>query len=108
MCIRDRIISNVPFASFSSLAREYAGTIKPAFKAIHNFFFAQSVDKLKTGGVMAFMTSTGTMDGTGEAQKLRKSLMGQMDVIGAFRLPMGTQKANASTEVMIDVIYLQK
>ena len=104
----DLIISNVPFASFSSLAREHAGTIKPAFKAIHNFFFAQSVDKLKTGGVMAFMTSTGTMDGIGEGQRLREHLIQKMDVIGAFRLPMGTQKANASTDVMIDVIFLQK
>ncbi len=104
----DLIISNVPFASFSSLAREHAGTIKPAFKAIHNFFFAHSIDKLKTGGVMAFMTSTGTMDGTVEAQKLREHIVKQMDVIGAYRLPMGTQKANASTEVMIDVIFLQK
>ena len=104
----DLIISNVPFASFSSLAREYAGTIKPMFKAIHNFFFAQSIDKLKTGGVMAFMTSTGTMDGVGEGQRLRQHLVSQMDVIGAFRLPMGTQKANASTDVMIDVIFLQK
>ena len=104
----DLIISNVPFASFSSLAREHAGTIKPAFKAIHNFFFAQSVDKLKVGGVMAFMTSTSTMDGLGEGQRLREHLVKEMDVIGAFRLPMGTQKANASTEVMIDVIFLQK
>ena len=104
----DLIISNVPFASFSSLAREHAGTIKPMFKAIHNFFFAQSIDKLKTGGVMAFMTSTGTMDGIGEGQRLRQHLVKHMDVIGAYRLPMGTQKANASTEVMIDVIFLQK
>ncbi|CAK0770931.1 hypothetical protein CCP3SC15_4240001 [Gammaproteobacteria bacterium] len=54
----DVIISNVPFASVSALPRERMATVKPAFKAIHNFFFAQSVDKLKTGGVMAFMTST--------------------------------------------------
>jgi len=104
----DLIISNVPFASFSSLPRAHAATVKPAFKAIHNFFFAQSVDKLKTNGVMAFMTSTGTMDGVGEAQRLRKHLTDKMDVIGVFRLPMGTQKANASTEVMIDVVFLQK
>lgn len=104
----DLIVSNVPFASFSSLAREHAGTIKPAFKAIHNFFFAQSIDKLKDGGVMAFMTSTGTMDGITEAGKLRRRIIEDMDVIGAYRLPMGTQKANASTDVMIDVIFLQK
>jgi hypothetical protein len=54
------------------------------------------------------MTSTGTMDGTIEAQKLREHLVTEMDVIGAYRLPMGTQKENASTDVMIDVIFLQK
>ncbi|RLA50077.1 MAG: hypothetical protein DRQ98_13330, partial [Gammaproteobacteria bacterium] len=104
----DLIISNVPFASFAALPRKHASTIKPAFKAIHNFFFSQSIDKLKDGGVMAFMTSTGTMDGVGEASRLRARLVEDMDVIGAYRLPMGSQKANASTEVMIDVIFLQK
>jgi len=104
----DLIISNVPFASAVSLPREYMNSVQPAFKAIHNFFFAQSIDKVKDGGIIAFMTSTGTMDGSTEAAKLRKHLMSKMDVIGAFRLPQGTQKANASTEVMIDVIYLQK
>jgi hypothetical protein len=104
----DLIVSNVPFASYSALPRKHANTIKPAFKAIHNFFFAQSLDKLKPGGVMAFMTSTGTMDGTTEAKKLRQHLVKQADVLGAYRLPMGTQKKNASTEVMIDIIFLQK
>jgi hypothetical protein len=104
----DLIISNVPFASFADLPREKHTTVLPAFKAIHNFFFAHSVDKLKDGGVMAFMTSTGTMDGTKEAAKLRASLIKKADVIGAYRLPMGTQKENASTDVMIDLIFLQK
>ena len=104
----DLIISNVPFASASSLRREHQLTVQPDFKAIHNFFFAHSVDKLNTGGVMAFMTSTGTMDGTTEARALRKKLMESMDVIGAYRLPTGTQKANAGTDVSIDVIFLQK
>jgi hypothetical protein len=104
----DLIISNVPFASFADLPREKHTTVLPAFKAIHNFFFAHSMDKLKDGGVMAFMTSTGTMDGTKEAAKLRASLIKKADVIGAYRLPMGTQKENASTDVMIDIIFLQK
>lgn len=104
----DLIISNVPFASFADLPRAKANLVKPGFKAIHNFFFAQSVDKLKEGGVMAFMTSTGTMDGITEAKKLREYLVKHLDVIGAFRLPAGTQKANASTDVMIDIIFLQK
>lgn len=104
----DLVISNVPFASTSALTRQHVDTIKPQFKAIHNFFFAHSIDKLKDGGVMAFMTSTGTMDGTTEARKLRESLVKKADIIGAFRLPEGTQKANASTDVMIDLIVMQK
>jgi len=104
----DLIIGNVPFASFSQLARKHAALIQPRFKAIHNFFFAQSLNKVKDGGVIAFMTSTGTMDGSTEAWALRKHLMSEADVIGAYRLPMGTQKANASTDVMIDIIFLQK
>lgn len=104
----DLIISNVPFASYSALPREHANEIRPAFKSIHNFFFAHSVDKLEENGVMAFMTSTGTMDGGKEAGRLREHLIKEMDVLGAFRLPMGSQSANATTEVMADIIYLQK
>jgi len=104
----DLIVSNVPFASFSALPRAHANTVQPQFKAIHNFFFAQSLYKLKTGGVMAFMTSTGTMDGTQEAKRLRTRLMNNADIIGAYRLPEGTQSANANTDVSIDIIFIQK
>ncbi len=104
----DLIISNVPFASTQSLMREHAMTIKPAFKAIHNFYFAHSIDKVKDNGVVAFMTSTGTMDGVKEAQNLRAYLMKKADIIGAFRLPENSQRENTHTDTMIDIIVLQK
>lgn len=104
----DLIISNVPFASTEMLMREHAMTIKPAFKAIHNFYFAHSMDKVKENGVIAFMTSTGTMDGTTTARQLRKYLMDRGDIIGAFRLPEKSQAKNAHTDTMIDIIFIQK
>lgn len=104
----DLIISNVPFASENMLMREYAMTVKPAFKAIHNFYFAHSIDKVKDNGVVAFMTSTGTMDGTTQARALRKYLMDRGDIIGAFRLPEKSQAKNTHTDTMIDIIFIQK
>ena len=104
----DLIISNVPFASEKMLMREHAMTIKPAFKAIHNFYFAHSMDKVKDNGVIAFMTSTGTMDGTTTARQLRTWLMERGDVIGAYRLPEKSQAKNAHTDTMIDIIFIQK
>jgi len=104
----DLIISNVPFASEQMLMREHAMTIKPAFKAIHNFYFAHSIDKVKDNGVVAFMTSTGTMDGTTTAKVLRKYLMDRGDLIGAYRLPEKSQAKNAHTDTMIDIIFIQK
>ncbi len=104
----DLIISNVPFASEQMLMREHAMTIKPAFKAIHNFYFAHSMDKVKDNGVVAFMTSTGTMDGTTTARVLRKYLMDRGDILGAYRLPEKSQAKNAHTDTMIDIIFIQK
>jgi len=104
----DLIVSNVPFASAEMLMRIHAMTIKPAFKAIHNFYFAHSIDKVKDNGVVAFMTSTGTMDGTTTARVLRKYLMDRGDIVGAFRLPEKSQAKNAHTDTMIDIIFIQK
>lgn len=104
----DLIISNVPFASENMLMREHAMTIKPAFKAIHNFYFAHSIEKVKDNGVVAFMTSTGTMDGTTQARVLRQYLMDRGDIIGAYRLPEKSQAKNAHTDTMIDIIFIQK
>ena len=76
----DLIISNVPFASEQTLMREHAMTVLPGFKAIHNFYFAHSIGKVKDNGVVAFMTSTGTMDGTTNAKTLRSHLMDSSDL----------------------------
>lgn len=104
----DLIISNVPFASAQTLTREYIMSIKPQFKAIHNFYFAHSLDKVKDNGVVAFMTSTSTLDGSTEAKKLREHIITKADIIGAFRLPENSQRENAHTDTMIDIIFLQK
>lgn len=104
----DLIISNVPFASYAALPREHAHKIQPNYKAIHNFYFAHAIDKVKDDGIVAFITSTGTMDGTGEAAKLRAHLMEKADLVGAYRLPQKSFSKNASTDVMADVIFLQK
>ena len=104
----DLIISNVPFASAQTLTREYIMSIKPQFKAIHNFYFAHSLDKVRDNGVVAFMTSTSTLDGSTEAKKLREYIITKADIIGAFRLPENSQRENAHTDTMIDIIFLQK
>lgn len=104
----DLIISNVPFASAQTLTREYIMSIKPQFKAIHNFYFTHSLDKVRDNGVVAFMTSTSTLDGSTEAKKLREYIITKADIIGAFRLPENSQRENAHTDTMIDIIFLQK
>lgn len=104
----DLVISNVPFASATTLKREYVMTIKPQFKAIHNFYFAHALDKVKDNGMLVFMTSTSTLDGSTEAKKLREYIITKADVLGTFRLPENSQRANAHTDTMIDIIFLQK
>jgi len=104
----DLIISNVPFASANTLAREHMFSIKPQFKAIHNFYFAHALEKLKPNGILAFMTSTSTLDGTTEAKKLREYIISQADVLGAYRLPQKSQSKNTHTDTMADIIFLQK
>lgn len=104
----DLIISNVPFASATALTREYVMTIKPQFKAIHNFYFAHALDKVKDNGMLVFMTSTSTLDGSTEAKKLREYIITKADVLGTFRLPENSQRANTHTDTMIDIIFLQK
>ena len=101
----DLVISNVPFASATALTREYVMTIKPQFKAIHNFYFAHALDKVKDNGMLVFMTSTSTLDGSTEAKKLREYIITKADVLGTFRLPENSQRANAHTDTMIDIIF---
>lgn len=104
----DLIISNVPFGSFGVHVKKDAPTLqKRSAKYIHNFFFAKGFDQLKEGGVMAFITSTGTMDNP-QNKFLLDHINKNANFLGAIRLPSKTFKGNAGTEVTTDVIFIQK
>ena len=93
---------NVPFGEFKLNDRRYD---KNKF-LIHDYFFAKSLDKVRPGGVIAFVTSKGTMDK--ENNSVRKYLSQRAELIGAIRLPDNTFKGNAGTEVTADIIFLKK
>jgi N12 class adenine-specific DNA methylase/adenine-specific DNA methylase len=99
----DVVISNVPFG-VSIYDPKYA---KYSFKS-HNYFFAKAMDQVRPGGLVCFVTSTDTMQGSADSKKLRELLKGKADLIAAVRLPNTTFKGNAGTEVTSDVIILQK
>ena len=96
----DVAVGNVPFGDLNFPDKQY-GTTK-----LHDFFFAQTLDKVKDGGVIAFVTSKGTLDKKDES--FRTQLAQKADLIGAIRLPNNAFKANAGTEVTSDIIFLQK
>ena len=98
----DGVIGNVPFGDFKVLDKRYD---KYNF-LIHDYFFAKSLDKLRPGGVMALVTSKGTMDK--ENSNVRKYIAQRADLLGAIRLPNDTFKGNAGTEVVSDILFLQK
>ena len=98
----DGVVGNVPFGDFKVLDKRYD---KHNF-LIHDYFFAKSLDKLRPGGVMALVTSKGTMDK--ENSKVRKYIAQRADLLGAIRLPNDTFKGNAGTEVVSDILFLQK
>lgn len=99
----DVVISNVPFG-VSLYDPKYA---KYNFKS-HNYFFAKAMDQVRPGGLVCFVTSTDTMQGSADAKKLRELLRGKADLVAAVRLPNTTFKDNAGTEVTSDIIILQK
>jgi N12 class adenine-specific DNA methylase len=99
----DMAISNVPFGNIPITDSEYASS---ATGQIHNYFFAKSLDKVKEGGLVIFVTSTGTMDTS--RGDFREYIADRADLIGAFRLPSDTFKENAGTEVTTDLIILRK
>lgn len=99
----DVVISNVPFG-VSIYDPKYA---KYNFKS-HNYFFAKAMDQVRPGGLVCFVTSTDTMQGSADAKKLRELLRGKADLVAAVRLPNTTFKDNAGTEVTSDIIILQK
>lgn len=98
----DGVIGNVPFGDFKVADKRYD---KYNF-FIHDYFFAKSLDKLRPGGVMALVTSKGTMDKTNST--VRKYIAQRAELLGAIRLPNDTFKGNAGTEVVSDVLFLQK
>ena len=98
----DGVVGNVPFGDFKILDKRYD---KYNF-LIHDYFFAKSLDKLRPGGVMALVTSKGTMDK--ENPSVRKYIAQRAELLGAIRLPNDTFKGNAGTEVVSDILFLQK
>lgn len=98
----DVAVGNVPFGDFKVLDRRY----DKHHWLIHDYFFGKALDKVRPGGVIAFVTSKGTMDKENSA--VRRYLAQRADLIGAIRLPDNTFKRNAGTEVTSDVIFLQK
>ena len=98
----DAVVGNVPFGDFSVADKRYD---KNHF-LIHDYFFAKSLDKLRPGGVMALVTSKGTMDKENPA--VRKYIAQRAELLGAIRLPNDTFKGNAGTEVVSDILIMQK
>jgi len=98
----DVAVGNVPFGSYQVPDRQYD---KLGFQ-IHDYFFAKTLDKVRPSGIVAFVTSKGTMDK--QSPQVRKYLAQRADLIGAVRLPNTAFKENAGTEVTSDILFLQK
>ena len=100
----DLVVSNVPFGDYKLNDPKYN---KYKFN-IHNYFFAKAVDQTRPGGLVCFITSTGTMQSGADSLRLRQLLQNKVDFIGALRLPNTAFKENAGTDVTTDLIILQK
>lgn len=98
----DVAVGNVPFGDFKLADKKYD---KNNF-LIHDYFFAKSIDKVKPGGIIAFVTSKGTLDKQNE--KVRRYIAERCHLVGAIRLPNNTFKSSAGTDVTSDIIFLQK
>jgi hypothetical protein len=99
----DAVVGNVPFGDYAV----HDPAMKPQLtRAIHDYFFARSLEKLRPGGVMALITSRYTMDK--EKDTIRRHLAERADLLGAIRLPNTAFKDNAGTEVTTDILFLRK
>ena len=98
----DLAVGNVPFGQYKVNDKAYN---KLGF-SIHNYFFAKAIDQVRPGGVIAFVTSRYTMDS--KDSTARKHMAERADLLGAIRLPNNTFRANAGTDVVSDIIFLQK
>ena len=98
----DLVTTNVPFGDFKVSDKKY----DKHNPLIHDYFFMKSLDKVRTGGIMILITSKGTMDK--ESSNIRRYIAQRADLLGAIRLPNDTFKDNAGTEVVSDILVLQK
>ena len=98
----DVAVGNVPFGNYKANDHDYN---KLGFN-IHNYFFAKALDQVRSGGIVAFVTSRYTMDA--KSPEVRKYLAQRAELLGAIRLPTNAFTANAGTEVTTDIIFLQK
>ena len=98
----DAAVGNVPFGQYKVADKKYDKYNFP----IHDYFFGKTLDQVRPGGVIAFITSKGTMDK--ENPKVRKYIAQRAELLGAVRLPNTAFKANAGTEVTSDILFLQK
>ena len=98
----DLAVGNVPFGNYKVADKAYN---KLGF-SIHNYFFAKAIDQVRPGGVVAFVTSRYTMDS--KESTARKHMAERADLLGAIRLPNNAFRANAGTDVVSDIIFLQK
>ena len=99
----DVAISNVPFGNYAIADKSYP---KKVTSAIHNYFFAKSLDKVRPGGIVMFITSSYTMNS--KESTVRRYIMQKADLLGAIRLPDSAFKGNAGTEVVTDILVLKK
>ena len=99
----DLAVGNVPFGQLQS---QRQGVQQTGIFSIHNYFFAKAIDQVRPGGIVAFVTSRYTMDS--KDSTARKHMAERADLLGAIRLPNNAFKANAGTEVVSDIIFLQK
>ena len=99
----DAAIGNVPFGDFGVVDRTYPKRIT---KSIHNYFFAKSIDKVRPGGIVMFITSSFTMNA--KDTTVRQYIMERADLLGAIRLPNTAFKGNAGTDVVTDILILKK
>lgn len=101
--LMDVAIGNVPFGNISVIDKAYPNSVTGS---IHNYFFAKTLDKVRPGGIVMFITSRGTLDSAGDG--VRKYISERADLLGAIRLPNTAFKEVAGTEVISDIIILKK
>jgi N12 class adenine-specific DNA methylase len=102
----DLAVSNVPFGNYGVFDRDFKGPRRFLTGSIHDFFFGKALDKVRPGGIVAFVTSRYTMDGKDPA--VREYIQREAKFLGAIRLPQTAFEKNAGTTVVTDIVFLQK